>query len=42
MIVSNGDIATNSPAARARRAAPVWADRLFAKREQARSVTGLR
>jgi hypothetical protein len=41
MIEGNGDIATISLAARARRAASVWADHLFAKREQARSARGL-
>ncbi|HTZ26337.1 MAG TPA: hypothetical protein VMC83_20255 [Streptosporangiaceae bacterium] len=41
MIVGNGDIATISLAARARLAALVWADRLFAKREQAGSARGL-
>jgi hypothetical protein len=42
MIVGNGDIATISLAARARRAEPAWADCLFAKREHGRSATGLR
>jgi len=39
MIVGiGGGIANISPAAHARRAAPAWADRLFAQREQAESA----
>jgi hypothetical protein len=41
MIVGSGDIATISLAACARRTALVWADRLFANREQARLARGL-
>jgi len=40
MIVGIGGIANISPAADARRAAPAWAERLFAQREQAKPTRG--